>query len=66
MSDTVYTSRVTIRRLGGPHRTATLPAEQDPVHFGVHGAVAEHYGVDMATQEPHATTLDYVIAAAGG
>lgn len=50
----------------GPLRRATLPAEAEPVAFGVHGAVAEHYGVDPQVHEPHATTLDYVIAATGG
>ena len=66
MSDTVYTSQVTIRRLGGPIRSAKLPVEDDPVLFGVHSEVAEHYGVDMSKVEPHAATLDYVVAAAGG
>ncbi|MFQ5704301.1 MAG: hypothetical protein ACE5HT_09785 [Gemmatimonadales bacterium] len=61
-----YTSNVTIRRLGGPLRSATIPAEDEPVMFGVHGAIAEHYGVDMSEMEAHATTIDYVIAAAGG
>lgn len=62
----VYTSKVVIRRLGGRLRGATLPAEPEPALFGVHGAVAEHYGVEMSDEEPHATTLDYVVAAAGG
>lgn len=66
MSDVAYRSQVEIRRLGGPNRSATLPAESEPVIFGVHGAIAEHYGVDMATIEPHATTIDYVVAATGG
>ena len=66
MSDIAYRPRVTIRRVGGRLRTATLPAEPDPVFFGVHGAVAEHYGADMSREEAHATTLDYVVAAAGG
>ena len=66
MSDIVYTSRVTIRRLGGPIRSAQLPVEDDPVLFGVHSEIAEHYGVDMSKVKPHATTLDYVVAAAGG
>ena len=26
----------------------------------------EHYGVDKTKIEPHATTIDYVVAAAGG
>ena len=66
MDQSVYTSHVTIRRLGGPLRSATIPAEEDPVFFGVHGAIAEHYGVDVSQTESHATTIDYVIAAAGG
>ncbi len=66
MSDVVYESKVQIRRLGGPLRAATLPAESEPVIFGVHGAVAEHYGIDMSQTEAHATTIDYVVAATGG
>ena len=42
------------------------PAESDPVLFGVHSEIAEHYGVDTEVHEPHTTTLDYVVAAAGG
>lgn len=66
MSDVVYTSRVRIERQRGPLRLAYLPAEEEPVRFGVHGAIAEHYGVDPEVHDPHATTLDYVAAAAGG
>ncbi len=66
MSEVVYTSECTIRRLGGPLRSAMVPAESEPVLFGAHGAIAEHYGIDPAVLEPHATTLDYVVAAAGG
>lgn len=66
MSDVVYTSNVTIERQRGPLRLAYLPAEKDPVRFGVHGAIAEHYGVSPDVADPHATTIDYVVAAAGG
>jgi hypothetical protein len=66
MGNVVYTSQVRIERVRGPLRRAYLPAEPTPVLFGVHGAVAEHYGVDIREHEPHATTLDYVVAAAGG
>ena len=61
-----YVSRVRIERLGGPQRLAYLPAEDEPVAFGVHSEVAEHYGVSADDSPPHATTLDYVVAAAGG
>ena len=66
MTNAVYTSRITIRRLGGPLRSAALPAEPEPVLFGVHGAIAEHYGLAMEGIDAHAATLDYVVAAAGG
>ncbi len=66
MSEVVYVSCVQIERQAGPARFAYLPAEREPIRFGVHGAVAEHYGVAPGVDEPHATTLDYVVAAAGG
>ncbi len=66
MAEVVYTSTVRIERVRGPLRRAYVPAEPAPVLFGVHGAVAHHYGVDMKDHEPHATTLDYVVAAAVG
>lgn len=66
MSEIAYVSNARIERLKGVLRKAYLPAEKEPVLFGVHGAVAEHYGVSPAVAEPHATTLDYIVAAAGG
>ena len=66
MGEVAYRSRVRIERVQGPLRRAYLPAEDEPVLFGVHGAVAEHYNVDMNQHQPHATTLDYVVAAAAG
>jgi hypothetical protein len=66
MADTTYISQVRIVRQIGPKRLAYLPAESEPVVFGVHGAIAQHYGVSTEVAEPHATTLDYVVAAAGG
>ncbi len=66
MDDVVYRSKVRIERQRGPIRLAWLPGERDPVKFGVHGAIAEHYGVPPDAFEPHATTLDYIVAAAAG
>jgi hypothetical protein len=66
MPDVAYRSQVRIERVKGPLRKAYLPAENEPVLFGVHGAVAEHYKVPPEILEPHATTLDYVVAAAAG
>jgi hypothetical protein len=66
MSDVVYRSEVRIERERGPIRRAYLPAESEPVMFGTHGAVASHYKVPPDAFEPHATTLDYIVAAAAG
>jgi hypothetical protein len=66
MENVAYVSSVRIERVKGPLRRAWLPAEPSPVLFGVHGAVAQHYKVPPDVLEPHATTLDYIVAAAAG
>jgi hypothetical protein len=66
MGEVAYRSRVSIEREQGPLRWARLPAEPDPIPFGVHSEVAEHYGVTPDASPPHATTLDYLVAAAAG
>jgi hypothetical protein len=67
MSDVVYVSRIKIVRKSGPLRVAQLPGESQPVTFSVHGAIAKHYKVDPAKiGEPHAATIDYVIASTAG
>jgi len=66
MDNVPYVSSVRIARVKGPLRRAWLPAEQSPLLFGVHGAVAQHYKVPPDVLEPHATTLDYIVAAAAG
>jgi hypothetical protein len=65
MADVVYRSQVRIEREKGPLRRAYLPAEAQPVLFGVHGAVAEHYKA-RPDENAHATTLDYIVAATAG
>ncbi len=64
--DIAYTSRVKIERVKGPLRRAYLPHVAAPVFFGVHSEIAQHYGVDTQVHEPHASTLDYLVAAAAG
>jgi hypothetical protein len=64
MGDVVYKSESRIERIKGPFRRAYIPATADPVDFGVHGSIAQHYGV-TGTDEV-ATTLDYIVAATGG
>lgn len=66
MSDVIYTSVLRIDHLGVPCNQAILPAETEPVLFGVHGAIAEHYRISPDMAKPRAATLDYIVASAGG
>jgi hypothetical protein len=66
VGDVVYRARIPITRVKGPLRLAEMPTEPVPVRFGTHGPIARHYGIQGEVPEPHATTIDYVIAATGG
>jgi hypothetical protein len=67
MSEVVYISKSRIERREGPLRIAYLPGEANPVVYSVHGAIAEHYKIDLAKlKESHAATIDYVISATAG
>jgi len=66
MEELKYVSRVRIVRDRGPIRQAFLPGESNPVLFGTHDEVREHYGTAPGQYPDHATTLDYVVAAAAG
>lgn len=65
MEAPTYVSRVTVIRERGPIRQAFLPAS-DPIFFGTHDEVREHYGTAPGQYPDHATTLDHVVAAAAG
>jgi hypothetical protein len=66
MADVAYRSEMTIERFPGSVRRTTLPGDAQPTIFGTHGSVATHYGRAPGTFEPHATTIDHVVAATGG
>jgi hypothetical protein len=66
VSGVKYVSEVKVELVEGKIRRAYLPVQEDPVVFGVHSEVAEHYGVPPEDVEPYDTTLDYVVAATGG
>jgi hypothetical protein len=66
MGNVVYRSEARVERVEGPLRRVFLPGEKEPVALGVHGAIAEHYGRAPGTYDPHATTIDYVVAATAG
>lgn len=65
-AEPIYISKVRIVRERGPIREAYLPVEPEPITFGTHGPVREHYGTVPGQYPEHATTLDYVVAATAG
>jgi hypothetical protein len=64
----IHTTRSTIRKHAGPHRTATLEALEGPVHYGLHGAIRrfykDKYGVEVDKEYP--ATLDHFVASIAG
>ncbi len=50
----VYRSHARIERIKGPLRRAYLPAAKQPVLFGLHSEVAEHYDVAERVHGFHA------------
>lgn len=66
MPPSVYTSIVRVEHLAVPNNRATLPPDGVTVLFGVHDEIAEHYNIAPGTYDPHAATLDYIVASAGG
>lgn len=66
MNDIAYVSEVRVERLGGPLRAAYLPGETEPVVYGMHGAIAEHYGASPSQSPSHASTIDHLVGAAPG
>jgi hypothetical protein len=61
----VYTSRVRIERFKDGTRRLDLPTGE-AVTVGYHDEIAEHYKKEPGSYQPHAATLDYIVAAAGG
>ena len=66
MGEVVYTSQVRIERIRGLLRRADIPGAAEPVYFGVHDEIAEHYGVEPGGEAERAATLDYIVSSAAG
>ena len=59
-------SEVRIEQAGGADRAAHLPAETEPVVYGLHGEIAAHYQRPEGSFTPHASTIDHLVAAVAG
>lgn len=62
MSEPFYVSRVSVDKVEGVHRRATLPTGAR-FDMGVHGPIREHYRIDAPDL---ALPVDYIVASAAG
>ena len=62
MSEPFYVAKAKIDKVEGVHRRATLEVGE-PVDFGVHGAIKEHFKLEGAPDLP--LPVDYIAAAVG-
>lgn len=66
MSELAYVSQVRVERRQDGLREAYLPGESGPTLYGMHGAIAEHYGATPGQSPEHASTIDHLVGAALG
>lgn len=62
MTEPLYVSSCTVRKIAGVHRRASLPTGHE-LDMGVHGPIKEHYGIEAADLP---LPVDLVVAATGG
>jgi hypothetical protein len=64
----IHTSRSTIYKHQGAHRTARLEGLEEPVNYGMHGGILafynSKYGVEVEKEYP--ATLDHFVASVAG
>lgn len=63
MSEPIYVSRSTVRKVAGVRRLAELE-DGTEVEFGVHGPIKEQYGLQAEPDLP--LPVDFVVASAVG
>lgn len=61
-ADTTYISRVRVQPVDGPLKYAWLPAEDEPIVIGSHGALAAHHGFPTGPPYARPSAIDYLVA----
>ncbi|WP_077622979.1 hypothetical protein [Sediminibacillus massiliensis] len=66
MSEPVALTEITIyqKDTANKIREAYIDGFEEPLQFGVHGGVKDFYGTEPEIEHP--STLDHIVAAAGG
>jgi hypothetical protein len=64
MKEAIEISKITIIQDERPNRRAYIGNFEEPIIYGVHGGVKNFYKVEP--KEEHPSTLDHIVASAGG
>lgn len=64
MSKPIEISKIKVVQEKRPNRLAYVADFPTPIRYGVHGGVKEFYGAVPEEERP--STLDHIVAAAGG
>ncbi|MGB8000886.1 MAG: hypothetical protein WCF60_12460 [Anaerobacillus sp.] len=64
MSQPIEIANIRIEQDKGKNRRAYIADFEEPVQYGVHGGVKEFY--KATPDEEYPSTLDHIVAAAGG
>ncbi|WP_246941580.1 hypothetical protein [Bacillus pinisoli] len=64
MSRPIELTKIIITQEKPPHRLAYIGKFAQPIDYGVHGGVQDFYGFKPEKEYP--STLDHIVAAAGG
>ncbi|WP_415816193.1 hypothetical protein [Mesobacillus thioparans] len=66
MSEPIALTKITViqKDTSNKIKVAYIDGFQEPLIFGVHGGVKQFYGVNPEVEYP--STLDHIVAAAGG
>ncbi len=64
MSKPIEIANIRIEQDKGKNRRAYIANFEEPVQYGVHGGVKEFY--KATPEEEYPSTLDHIVAAAGG
>ena len=64
MGEVIHTTHIKIVKDKGPVRRAFIEKFEEPFYYGIHGGIANFYGVKSEIEYP--STLDHLVAAVAG
>ena len=64
MGEVIHTNHIKIVKDKGPVRRAFIENFEEPVYYGIHGGIADFYGLKPEVEYP--ATLDHLVSSVAG